>query len=197
MAITFAPIPIRGSQRERVAFGRPEQFDKNFKMEAGFKGIAPSVLSDYIFNCCGLVGLEGMSPSLDTEDWPEWIAGLYRFARARGHIMYCLTSGQERVRAARHEALLSIGSRKLGEFPNLNHGPNMLQIWVVNIREAVNIYVDTQGNVLPKWKADLTPSTEVATPPAIPVLTVVVRRQNLPITKPERDRLGRFIKKDK
>jgi hypothetical protein len=105
---------------------------------------------NYFLGCCGLAGLEGFNSMSGFKDWndkAEWLACLYRSLYYRGHVVYCITDWQ--LENAAHIALLEIGSREIAVFPNLYHGPRMLHLFVVNVRNTAGRFCNKYGEAYP------------------------------------------------
>lgn len=99
-----------------------------------------------LLNCCGLGAIQGFSTPLAFQTWKdeaEFVSLLYRTYYTNGHMLYCLASYQLNTNA--HKALLNIGAKQVAEFPNLTHGPSILSLWLVNVRDACGRYCNKYG----------------------------------------------------
>lgn len=124
-----------------------------------------------IFNCCGLASMYsfGRQTFIDFNQKAEYLAGLHRLLPK--HILYAITDRQEST-AQEHLLFLEIGAEKVAEFPNLTHGPALIQLWVVSTKDAIGIYLDIAGTALVE-------KPEVSSP-AKPVAKKAVARKTKP-----------------
>lgn len=123
--------------------------------------IARNTGGSYFLNCCGMAGIENLGQSSWFEDWQdkaEVLACLYRELYTNGTVIYAITDIQ--LKNALHLALLEIGSQQIAEFPNLYHGPRMVHLFKLNIRNAAGRFCNKQGQAYaepPKDDSEIIP----------------------------------------
>lgn len=123
-------------------------------------------IQQHLLECCGLVGLSyfGVNSFHSFAEEAEYVEYLYGQTMLPGHIIYAITDRQSDTipvnttyekrpgdgskAVAEHKILLKCGAKMIAEFPNLNHGPAKIQIYLVNIRDAKGIYLDMNGKAL-------------------------------------------------
>lgn len=116
--------------------------------------------STWDLKCCGLGTLMGFGALVVPDEFAakaEFVATCYRTLYKPGHVLYSLADGRgmgHDTTNTKHLALVEIGSTKIAEFPNLFHGPGVVSLWLVNIRNAVGKFCNDVG------EAYLEPSTE-------------------------------------
>ena len=101
------------------------------------------VLHRRVMGCCGLNTIETLDCATvgvggflnDWESKASYLSALYKWGYQQGWIMYTLTPTQERGNIL-HQWFLELGARRMTEFPNLYHGPNVMGVWIVNIRNC-------------------------------------------------------------
>ena len=111
-----------------------------------------------IMNCCGLGELSGFRVASPYTPHPtthkekaEILAAFYRTYLSPGNFLYTLTDAQIRDKVWAHElfsecegAVVMMGD----PFPNLTHGPSMLQVFRVNVHKFLNSkYLDKYGQI--------------------------------------------------
>lgn len=106
--------------------------------------------------CCGLVTLQHfgyMTSSYirdgELDKWEtkaSFLTELYKAMYHRGYLMYVITGTQEATNPA-HKWFLELGARRMAEFPNIFHGPSMMGVWLVNIRNAAGRVCDKYGEM--------------------------------------------------
>lgn len=147
---------------------------------SGYSYIQPGIsVVSTTMSCCGLGTIAGFYQSPFTGESIYGKDGaLVKFQnRAKfleafcgrwwspGHFIYVLEPTQ--LRSELHQLFLEIGATKIAEFPNLTHGPAILQMFLVNVREATGKYLDDNRKALtepPKPKEPEVPVVIDATP---------------------------------
>lgn len=123
--------------------------------------IARNTGGSYFLNCCGMAGIENLGYAYSFVDWQdkaEVLACLYRELYSQGTVLYAITDHQ--LTNALHLALLEIGSQQIAEFPNLYHGPRMIHLFKLNIRNAAGRFCNKQGQAYaepPKDDSEIIP----------------------------------------
>lgn len=119
----------------------------------------------YFLACCGMSGLEGFNSvptSLPYNTWAEkseLMALLYRELFLQGTVIYALTSAQVKTNAL-HQDFLKCGAQLISEFPNLYHGPEMISLFKLNIRNLCGRFCNKYGEVYaepPKDESEVLP----------------------------------------
>jgi hypothetical protein len=122
----------------------------------------------YFLGCCGLSGLEsfGYVPAFaNWQDQAEYLACLYRELYSQGTAVYVLT--QDQLRNPLHLLLLEVGAVEVAMFPNLYHGPRMLHLFRVNVRNICGCYCNKYGDAYaepPKDDSEIIPEQTDPTP---------------------------------
>lgn len=106
--------------------------------------------------CCGLALLERFSYMTtsfirdgELDKWEtkaSFLSELYKHLYHTGYVMYALAPAQEQTNPA-HKWFLELGARRMMEFPNIFHGPNIMGVWLVNIRNAAGRVCDKYGEM--------------------------------------------------
>lgn len=123
--------------------------------------VTKSTGASYFLGCCGLAGIENFGYTNTPFPWPERaeiMACLYRSLYHQGTVLYSLS--QDQLQNRLHQALLEVGSQEVLVFPNLYHGPNMIHLFKVNIRNAAGRFCTKRGDAYaepPKDDADIIP----------------------------------------
>jgi hypothetical protein len=122
----------------------------------------------YFLGCCGLSGLEnfGHVPAFaNWQDEAEYMACLFRELYSQGTAIYALTTDQLQNRL--HQMLLTMGAVEVATFPNLYHGPRIVHLFKVNIRNICGRFCDKYGDAYaepPKDDSEIIPEQAVPTP---------------------------------
>jgi hypothetical protein len=114
---------------------------------SAYSGNRIFVHHDYTLGSCAIGGLKYFTYVFQFVSWndkAEMMACLYRALYMRGHVIYSLDESQ--LNNALHQALVEIGSRQVDAFPNIYHGPKMMYLFRVNIRNCAGRFCDKMGN---------------------------------------------------
>lgn len=121
----------------------------------------------YFLGCCGLAGIEGFNDVrfTDWQDKAEFMACIYRELFTKGTAVYAIT--REQLDNPLHQALLECGSTQIAEFPNLYHGPRMMHMFKVNVRNICGRFCNLYGEAYaepPKDDSEIIPEQTTVSP---------------------------------
>ncbi len=109
------------------------------------------ILPAGLFNCCGLSAMASFNRIKLTTfaDKAEYLAGLYK---ATGKTILYAISGDQEARALwesyEHALFVEIGAERLKAFPNRTHSSSGIQLWLVDLTNAVGKYITGLGDPL-------------------------------------------------
>lgn len=130
----------------------------------------------YFLGCCGMGGLENFNyvPQLNSwENEAGFMAAIYRYLYEKGTVVYVLTHTQLELKA--HQLLLQVGAKEVAVFPNMFHGPNMIHLFMVNIRNICGRYCDKYGKAYaepPKDESEVIPEPDGPVPSSAEFLKI-------------------------
>lgn len=100
----------------------------------------------WAFASCGAGTLEAFGGVGHFASWAEKAALMSELYKAQyncGYTTYAITDSQ--LNDATHQALLEIGSKELASWPNLYHGPQNIHLFLVNLRDCVDVFCNEYG----------------------------------------------------
>lgn len=105
-----------------------------------------AITNNWIMGCCGIGEIRKVTyvyvlPTF--ADKAKWLAALYVSLYNCGHALFTITKGEHH--RAGVAALIELGAIKIAEFPNLYHGPRMLELYLVNVRDGVGRFFNEYG----------------------------------------------------
>jgi hypothetical protein len=156
-------------------------------IHSGFR-VLKNTGGSYFLGCCGMAGFEGFNAiqsagMYDTwQDKAEFMALLYRELYCQGTVVYALADNQ--LHNELHKDFLACGAQKVAEFPNMYHGPHMIHLFKLSIRNLAGRFCNKYGEMYAtpedRNEADIIPEQTVATPPSVEFYRTLRNHNGLP-----------------